>query len=152
MTTAPRSRPEPRWPRAAASIAVLRDHEVLLVRRGKQPLVGVWSLPGGRIEAGERASDAALRELGEETGCTAEVAGLVDVHDVILHDEAGELRAHYVLAVFAGRWIAGEPMAGDDAGEARFVAIADLAGLELTAGAAGYIARARSMLVAHRPS
>lgn len=130
------------WPRAAASIAVIRGSEVLLVRRGKPPMAGTWSLPGGRIEPGERAVAAALRELTEETGCVAAIAGLVDVHDVIMHDKHGGLRAHYVISVFAGRWRSGEPVAGDDAGAAEFAPISDLARYELTAGAAGLIARA----------
>ena len=58
--------------------------DVLIVERGKGGMQGLWSLPGGHIEAGERASAAAIREVHEETGITAEILGLVDVHDVIL--------------------------------------------------------------------
>lgn len=79
--------------------------------------MGEWSLPGGRIEPGERAMDAALRELVEETGVTARITLLIDVVDG-LFTEAG---LHYVLIDYAAEWIAGEPVAGDDALEARFV-------------------------------
>ena len=98
----------------------LRGKEVLLIRRGKPPRQGEWSLPGGRIEWGETAAAAALRELAEETGVTAELLGLLDVVDGLFPGPAGELDRHYVLVDFAARWISGEPAAGDDATEARF--------------------------------
>src|SRR4051794_30531839 len=60
-------------PVPAVGVVCLRGDEVLLIRRGKPPLQGAWSLPGGRIELGERAADAALRELSEETGVQAEL-------------------------------------------------------------------------------
>ena len=59
------------WPRCAASAAVLRGREVLLVERAKGALAGYWSLPGGHIEPGETARSAALREVREETGVEA---------------------------------------------------------------------------------
>lgn len=106
-------------PVPAVGVVCLRGDDVLLIRRGTPPRVGEWSLPGGRIEPGERAVDAALRELLEETGVEAEVTGLIDVVDG-LFPEAGR---HYVLIDYAARWLSGEPVAGDDALEARFVAL-----------------------------
>ena len=106
-------------PVPAVGVVCLRGDEVLLVRRGRPPRQGEWSLPGGRIESGERAVDAALRELREETGVEAEITGLIDVVDG-LFPEAGR---HYVLIDYAARWLSGEPVAGDDAVEARFVAL-----------------------------
>jgi 8-oxo-dGTP diphosphatase len=106
-------------PVPAVGVVCLRGEEVLLIRRGRPPKQGEWSLPGGRIEPGERAMDAALRELREETGVEAEITGLVDVVDG-LFPEAGR---HYVLIDYAARWRSGEPVAGDDAMEARFVAL-----------------------------
>ena len=108
-------------PVPAVGVACLRGDEVLLIRRGRPPRLGEWSLPGGRIEPGERAVDAALRELREETGIEAEIVGLVDVVDG-LFPEAG---VHYVLIDYAARWISGEPVAGDDAADARFVPLAE---------------------------
>lgn len=104
-------------PVPAVGVVCLRGGEVLLIRRGTPPRQGEWSLPGGRIESGERAIDAALRELREETGVEAEITGLIDVVDGVFPD-AGR---HYVLIDYAARWISGEPVAGDDAIEARFV-------------------------------
>jgi 8-oxo-dGTP diphosphatase len=106
-------------PVPAVGVVCLRGDEVLLIRRGKPPRLGEWSLPGGRIEPGERAVDAALRELREETGVTARITGLLDVVDG-LFPEAGR---HYVLIDYAADWLSGEPVAGDDALEARFVAL-----------------------------
>jgi 8-oxo-dGTP diphosphatase len=101
----------------------LRGDDLILVRRAKPPLEGQWSLPGGRLEWGERAAEAALRELKEETGCTAALVGLIDVVDAILgrsRQADGGPWGHYVLIDYAARWVAGEPRAGDDASEARF--------------------------------
>ncbi|WP_332676682.1 NUDIX hydrolase [Brevundimonas sp.] len=104
-------------PVPAVGVVCLRGDEVLLIRRGTPPRQGEWSLPGGRIEPGERLVDAALRELREETGVEAEITGLIDVVDGVFA-EAGR---HYVLIDYAARWVSGEPVAGDDATDARFV-------------------------------
>lgn len=137
-----------RTPIAAVGVVCLRGDEVLLVRRAQPPLQGAWSLPGGRIEWGERASDAALRELKEETGCSAEIVGLVDVVDAVLSKSAAgaEPWGHYVLIDYAARWTAGEPVPADDAREARFVRPLELAGLGLWSETMRVIEAARAML------
>lgn len=127
-------------PIAAAGVVCLRGDDVLLIRRGAPPLEGQWSLPGGRIERGERAADAALRELREETGCSAELTGLIDVVDAIWPDR------HYLLIDFAARWTGGEPRAGDDASAARFFAPAELAALDLWSETRRVIEAARTLV------
>jgi 8-oxo-dGTP diphosphatase len=134
------------WPRAAASAVVFRGDCVLLVERGKPPVSGVWSLPGGHIEPGETARAAALREVAEETGVTAELIGVADVHDVVIRDAAGHLVAHYVLSVFIGRWLGGEPVAASDCRDARFVALDEVPGYKLTDGALRIIMAAHDRL------
>jgi 8-oxo-dGTP diphosphatase len=136
--------PQP-WPRSGVSAIVFRAREVLLVERGSGALKGRWSPPGGHIEAGERARDAAVREVREETGVAAGIGGLVDLHEVILRDGEGRLSAHYLLAVFWGRWLVGEPIAGSDAAAARFVALDGLDAYPLTDGAENLIRRAWAM-------
>lgn len=136
----------PPRPVAAASIACWRGDRVLLVRRGRAPLAGLWSLPGGRIESGETARAAALRELAEETGCTAAIAGLVDVHDILVRDAGGRLAAQFVLTVFAARWTAGEPVAGDDAAAAAWFDAAAIDALTTTERLADFVRASRALL------
>lgn len=107
-------------PVPAVGVVCLKGDEVLLIRRGTPPRLGEWSLPGGRIEPGERAVDAALRELVEETGVEARILGLLDVVDGIF-PEAGR---HYVLIDYVAEWTGGEAVAGDDAADAVFMPIA----------------------------
>ncbi|MGJ3230955.1 MAG: NUDIX hydrolase [Oceanicaulis sp.] len=100
-------------------LVVWRSDEVLLIRRGKPPFEGLWSIPGGKVEPGETLAAAALRELAEETGTKAEIAGLIDVFENI------SPHGHFVMVDYAARWLSGEPQAGDDALEARFMSHGD---------------------------
>lgn len=107
-------------PTPTVGVICFRGDEVLIIKRGKPPRHGDWSIPGGRLEWNEPVKACALRELKEETGVEAELLGLVDVLDGLF----GEGR-HYVLIDYAARWISGEPVAGDDAAEAAFVPVAE---------------------------
>lgn len=119
-------------PQPAVGTVCFKGEDVLLIRRGTKPLAGDWSIPGGRIEFGERAEVAALRELAEETGITAWLTGLVDVVDAIFTSRTtGAVARHYVLFDYAAVWISGEPVAGDDAGHAEWISPARLAELPL---------------------
>ncbi|RIJ23621.1 NUDIX domain-containing protein [Henriciella barbarensis] len=119
-------------PQPAAGVVCLREDQVLLIRRGTPPMTGEWSLPGGRIEPGETAKDAALRELKEETGVDAYIAGLLDVVDAIIKNREGSLiTRHYVLCDYLAIWTSGEPLAGDDAAEAGFFDLSDVPDLKL---------------------
>ena len=97
----------PSRPFLAVSIAVFREGRVLIARRAKAPLNGLYSLPGGVVEIGETLEEAALRELHEEVRLRAEVLAFNDHVESIQRDEKG-VRAHYVIASFVGRWLAGE--------------------------------------------
>jgi len=138
----------PRRPVAAVGVVCFRGADVLLVKRGKPPLEGRWSLPGGRIEWGERAADAALRELKEETGVEAEIIGLADVVDALMTKSGAESETpwgHYVLIDYAARWTRGEPHAGDDAADARFFSPEEITGLGLWSETLRVIALARAL-------
>ena len=86
-----------------------------MIRRGREPRKGEWSIPGGKVERGEGLHAAAARELLEETGVTAEIGDLIAVYEIIVPD------FHYVLIDYKATWVSGEPRAADDADEAIFM-------------------------------
>lgn len=110
----------PARPILAVSTAVFRDGRVLLARRARAPWAGAFSLPGGVVEVGETLEAAAARELMEEVGVEAEIAGFVD-HVQPISREGARVRAHYVIAVFAARWRRGEPRRSEEADEIAWV-------------------------------
>ncbi|MFN0262686.1 NUDIX domain-containing protein [Tepidamorphus sp. 3E244] len=124
---------------AAASICVFHANLVLLVKRAKPPFL--WSLPGGRIEAGERAEEAALRELSEETGVVATIVGAG--MEIDFKTESGEL---YKISNFAARYVSGEAHAMSDAAEVAWEKPFDLDRYPLTPRALEVIAHARKMV------
>lgn len=106
--------------------AVVRDGagRLLLVRRANPPAQGSWTLPGGRLEAGETAAAAAAREVREETGLEVEVGALLATVPVL----------GYVVHDFAAIVTGGTLRAGDDAADVRWVHLDELAGYELSPG------------------
>ena len=107
-------------PIVATIATVFRDGNVLLVRRANPPDVGKWGFPGGKVDLGECLKDAAIRELFEETGVRATAQRVFTAVDAFDHDEDGVVRHHYVLVAVLCTWVSGEPIAGDDALEARW--------------------------------
>ncbi len=102
-------------PRTGASIILFLEGKVLLVKRGKDPYKGYWSLPGGTQKPGELLEDTARRELQEETGIIAEELSFCVVRDRLKHDENGTLKFHYVLATYFANRFSGTAKAADDA-------------------------------------
>lgn len=136
------SRLYPERPFLAASVAVFRDGRVLLARRLGGAGAGQYSLPGGMVECGERLEDAALRELAEETGITARIAGLADVVEIIGRDDDGRVRSHAAVVVYAARWLAGEGVETDEADDLRWVDPLDPGDLPMTVGLRGVLVSA----------
>jgi 8-oxo-dGTP diphosphatase len=101
----------------AVGTVVFRGDSVLLVRRAKPPMLGQWTIPGGRLEPGESIAAATLREVAEETAVSARLCGLIGVFEAFPETPGAP---HYVLIDHWAEWTAGEPRAGDDATAAEF--------------------------------
>lgn len=112
-----------RRPGVGIGAVIFRDDLVLLIRRGKPPRMGQWAIPGGRQELGETVAEAAAREVLEETSIRCRIRGLVDVVDGISRNEDGGINYHYTLVDMWGDWVAGEPVAGDDAMDAQWMTV-----------------------------
>jgi 8-oxo-dGTP diphosphatase len=114
-------------PVVGAGVVILRASpagpEVLLIRRGKAPRLGEWSIPGGRQEPGETVRAAAIREVQEETALIVDNLRLIDVVDVV----GGSSGTQWVLVDFRADWTSGEAFAGGDAAAVQWVPLADLA-------------------------
>jgi 8-oxo-dGTP diphosphatase len=138
--TDPRAYPE--RPYVAVSAAVIRDGQVLVVRRARSPAQGLFTLPGGAIELGETLAAAVVREVQEETGLVIEPVGLAGCREVITRDAEDRIERHFVILAFAARWLAGEPTLNAELAEARWLAPAQLATLPTTEGLADIVAAA----------
>jgi 8-oxo-dGTP diphosphatase len=139
------AREYPNRPIVGVGAVVLHEGRVVLTRRGREPNRGLWTLPGGAVEAGEGLREAVTREVLEETGLAAEAGPVVEVLERITRDETGRVRYHYVLVDFVCRLVPGTPadiVCGDDCPEARWVAPGALDGLPLTEGTREVVERA----------
>ena len=111
----------PAGPQTAVGAIVFRDDKVLLVKRANHPGQGLWAIPGGRVKLGETLQEAAMREVKEETGVIVNPKDPVYVFDVIDRDDEGGIRFHYVIVDLLAEYLSGEPDAGTDASEARWI-------------------------------
>lgn len=106
--TDPRAYPD--RPILAVSAAIMRDGKVLIVRRAAGLATGIYTLPGGVVEAGETLTEAVIREVQEETGLSIEPVTLAGYREMIVRDNQGKIARHFVIACFAARWLSGEPV------------------------------------------
>jgi ADP-ribose pyrophosphatase YjhB (NUDIX family) len=136
------ARAYPDRPFLAVSGAVIRDGHVLIVRRARAPAAGVFTLPGGVVEAGETLVDALKREVMEETGIAIEPVSLAGHREVIMRDTGGKVARHFVILAFAARWTAGEFRANEELAEGRWLRPEGLKGLNTTEGLAEIVAAA----------
>ncbi|WP_262029817.1 NUDIX hydrolase [Microvirga sp. Mcv34] len=113
-------------PIPAVIAVVIHEDRTLLVRRANPPDAGLWGFPGGKIEFGETVAEAVIRELLEETGIHAQARDIITTLDILVRDSSGAIERHYILIAVQCLWIAGEPVAGDDAPEARWFDLAEV--------------------------
>lgn len=125
------SREYPSRPLVGVAAVVLRDHEVLLVQRGREPAKGVWGLPGGLLELGETLVEGVRREVREECGVEVKVGPLLGVFEPMLRDEQGRLRFHYVVVDWLAYYVRGQLRPADDAADARWVSLDTLDSLPI---------------------
>jgi ADP-ribose pyrophosphatase YjhB (NUDIX family) len=144
MSTDPRAYPN--RPILAVSAAIIRDGRVLVVCRARGPALGVWTMPGGVVEAGETLTEALQREIVEETQLTVEPVALAGHREVVVRDADGRVERHFVILCFATRWIAGEPVLNEELSEARWILPAELPSLRITEGLADIVAAAFARL------
>jgi len=113
-------------PDVGVGAVVIDDGRILLVQRSRDPGAGLWAVPGGKVNRGETMREAVRREVAEETGLDVVVGDVVWVGEVI------DVGHHLVLVDFAAELVGGSLVAGDDAGDARWVPLGDTGRYPLT--------------------
>ena len=139
----------PRQPVVGVAGVVLHGGAVLLIQRGREPMLGSWSLPGGALELGETTAEGVAREVWEETAVRVRPVSLVATLDRIVRDPSGAVQFHYVLIDWCCVPLAPDsvkPTRGDDALDARWVPVADLPSFRLPEITLDVIERARVAL------
>ena len=124
----------PKRPILGVGALVFQRNRILLVERGKAPLKGYWSLPGGALETGELLRDGIRREVREETGLEVEPVELATIFERIMPDSAGKPEYHYVLVDYICRVTRGVAAPSSDASAVAWVTEADLKNYQLTSG------------------
>lgn len=142
MTPDADDRRYPKRPLIGVGAIMLRRDRVLMAQRGKEPLKGWWSLPGGALEIGESLSDAVCREVREETGLQVQPLGVLEIFERIMRDANGVPEYHYVLIDYVCRVTGGKLFPGDDVCAVEWVRRADLETLQITEGTLGVIEKA----------
>jgi 8-oxo-dGTP diphosphatase len=125
---------------------IFEDGKILLVERGKEPLKGYWSIPGGIVETGEKLEEAVRREVSEETSLDVEPYSMFEIFERIMPDGEGKPEYHYVLIDYLCRRLSGEPAAASDVSRVEWVAEQNLGQYRLTEGTLGVIERAFAKL------
>jgi 8-oxo-dGTP diphosphatase len=132
----------PRRPLVGVGAILLDGDRILMAQRGKQPLKGWWSLPGGALEIGESLADAVRREVREETGLVIEPVGVLEIFERVMRDAEGVPEYHYVLIDYVCRILGGQLAPGDDVCQTEWVRRRDLSKLQITEGTLGVIEKA----------
>jgi len=130
------TRKYPIRPHIGVGVLLVRNNNLLLVKRKHDPDAGYWSIPGGHLDLGEKVEKAAEREVFEETGFKVKVSKLAGIIDKIMYDDDGKVEYHYVLINYFVEQIEGlpnqPPKAANDALDAKFVPFKELKNYTLT--------------------
>jgi ADP-ribose pyrophosphatase YjhB (NUDIX family) len=129
----------PQSPICAVGAIIFKQDSVLLIKRGKAPALGKWSIPGGTVHLGERLEDAVTREVEEETHLRVSPKSVGKVIDRIFRDESGGIQYHFIIVDFLCVVLEGEPLAGSDAAAVGYFKLSDLENLDMTEGTAEII-------------
>jgi ADP-ribose pyrophosphatase YjhB (NUDIX family) len=131
---------------------IIVEGRALLIRRGSEPLLGEWSIPGGMLELGETLEQGVARELLEETGLTVRVIELIEVFERIYVESTGGAnegktgpRFHYVIVDYLCERLAGEAVAGSDVTDLAFASEEELHKYKLTETATRILNKAFAM-------
>jgi ADP-ribose pyrophosphatase YjhB (NUDIX family) len=144
------ARSYPTRPYLAVSAAIFRDGRVLIVRRARPPAQGLYTLPGGGVELGERLEQAVIREVREETALDVAPVGLVGFRQAIAHDGAGRVERHFVILPFAARFVGGEISLNDELAEAHWLEPAEIAAFKTTEGLHEIVVAAQERIAARQ--
>ncbi len=131
---------------------VIEDGRALLIKRGSEPLLGQWSIPGGTLELGESLQHGVARELLEETGLEVQVLDMIEAFDRIFLDPAApnagdrsRPKYHYVIVDYLCERLAGEAKAGSDVTDIAYAREDELEKFHLTSTATRVLHRAFAM-------
>src|SRR5262245_39966444 len=148
----PSPREYPERPIVGVGGVLIEDGKALLIRRGSEPLLGEWSIPGGTLELGETLKEGVARELAEETGITVRGLDLIEVFERInpysppeSRDAGCRPRFHFVIADYLCEKISGEAKAGGDATDVAYVREEELPSYQLTEAATRVLRNAFAM-------
>jgi 8-oxo-dGTP diphosphatase len=132
----------PKRPLVGIGALIFHRGRILMAERGKEPLKGWWSLPGGALETGETLDTAVRREVREETGLEVEPQRVFEIFERIMPDPQGVIEYHYVLIDYVCRITGGTLCAGDDVARVEWMRENELATLRITEGTLAVIERA----------
>ena len=125
----------PDRPLVGVGVVAIKDGKILLVKRAFDPGAGKWSIPGGLVEAGEKLSEAGVRETEEETGIHVQILELINAFDMIDLDDEGRARYHYVLVDFLARPTGGEERLSEEVTDLKWIAYESAKEMDLTTSA-----------------
>jgi ADP-ribose pyrophosphatase YjhB (NUDIX family) len=132
-------------PRVGVGAVILDGRRVLLVRRGKPPLAGKWSVPGGLVELGETTREAIQREVAEECGLQVRLGEIAGILDRVVRDAEGRVRYHWVLVDYLAFPVSGTLAAATDVDEAQWVEVDEVERMDTTDGLIDMIRRALAL-------